>query len=256
MTGGRKAGRAGRWALCDCTLGADFALPAPRLPPTHSRWGVWLPAVRLTPAPCRWSGLLPAGWLPPAPPVGVSGSRLRGCRRHLPVGCLATRWLPPAPAGGVSGSRPRGFRPPLPVERLASGSVAAARPLLVRFRARLRGCRVGLPAGVCVPAAWLPRSLPVASVPSCSARLLWAGPGRGVGGAWQPWGWPPNPSVPPWTVMPLPADPGRPARRSLGRGPGAPSVSGPRDPHAPPGAPVMPGPGEDPTRPPRPLRPP
>ncbi|WP_328765162.1 MULTISPECIES: segregation/condensation protein A [unclassified Streptomyces] len=50
--------------------------------------------------------------------------------------------------------------------------------------------------------------------------------------------------------MPLPADPGRPARRSLGRGPGAPSVSGPRDPHAPPGAPVMPGPGEDPTRPP------
>ncbi|MFI6006208.1 segregation and condensation protein A [Streptomyces sp. NPDC051366] len=50
--------------------------------------------------------------------------------------------------------------------------------------------------------------------------------------------------------MPLPADPGRPARRSLGRGPGAPAVSEPRDAHVPPEGPVASGPGEDPVRPP------
>ncbi|MFE2547651.1 segregation and condensation protein A [Streptomyces sp. NPDC059355] len=50
--------------------------------------------------------------------------------------------------------------------------------------------------------------------------------------------------------MPLPADPGRPARRSLGRGPGARTESEPRDAHVPPEGPEAGGPGEDPDRPP------
>ncbi|WP_030162949.1 segregation and condensation protein A [Streptomyces sp. NRRL S-244] len=53
--------------------------------------------------------------------------------------------------------------------------------------------------------------------------------------------------------MPPPADPSRPARRSLGRGPGAPAASGPREPHAPSEGPVAPGPGEDPVEPPEPA---
>nr|WP_030870659.1 segregation/condensation protein A [Streptomyces sp. NRRL F-2747] len=48
--------------------------------------------------------------------------------------------------------------------------------------------------------------------------------------------------------MPLPADPDRPARRSLGRGPGARAESGPRDAHAAPEGPAGGGPGEDPDR--------
>ncbi|MFF4848992.1 segregation and condensation protein A [Streptomyces sp. NPDC001194] len=48
--------------------------------------------------------------------------------------------------------------------------------------------------------------------------------------------------------MPLPADPGRPARRSLGRGPGARAESEPRDAHAAPEGPAGGGPGEDPDR--------
>ncbi|MFI6150774.1 segregation/condensation protein A [Streptomyces sp. NPDC051109] len=50
--------------------------------------------------------------------------------------------------------------------------------------------------------------------------------------------------------MPLPADPGRPARRSLGRGPGARAESAPREAHVPPEGPVAGGPGGDPDRPP------
>ncbi|MFF4104906.1 segregation/condensation protein A [Streptomyces sp. NPDC001903] len=54
--------------------------------------------------------------------------------------------------------------------------------------------------------------------------------------------------------MPAPADPSRPARRSLGRGPGAQAASGPRDPHAAPEGPVAPGPGEDPIEDPAPVQ--
>ncbi|MFE2874993.1 segregation and condensation protein A [Streptomyces roseus] len=50
--------------------------------------------------------------------------------------------------------------------------------------------------------------------------------------------------------MPLPADPGRPARRSLGRGPGTRAESEPRDAHVPLEGPAAGGPGEDPDRPP------
>ncbi|MFI5669009.1 segregation and condensation protein A [Streptomyces sp. NPDC051704] len=50
--------------------------------------------------------------------------------------------------------------------------------------------------------------------------------------------------------MPLPADPGRPARRSLGRGPGARAESEPRDAHVPPEGPAAGGPGEEPDLPP------
>ncbi|MFE2475382.1 segregation/condensation protein A [Streptomyces sp. NPDC059389] len=48
--------------------------------------------------------------------------------------------------------------------------------------------------------------------------------------------------------MPLPADSGRPARRSLGRGPGARAESEPRDAHAAPEGPAGGGAGEDPDR--------
>ncbi|MER6780090.1 MULTISPECIES: segregation/condensation protein A [unclassified Streptomyces] len=50
--------------------------------------------------------------------------------------------------------------------------------------------------------------------------------------------------------MPLPADPGRPARRSLGRGPGARAESEPREAHVPPEGPAAGGPGGDPDQPP------
>ncbi|MFF3650976.1 segregation and condensation protein A [Streptomyces sp. NPDC002181] len=50
--------------------------------------------------------------------------------------------------------------------------------------------------------------------------------------------------------MPLPADPGRPARRSLGRGPGARAESEPRDAHVPPEGSAAGGPGEEPDLPP------
>ncbi|THA32683.1 MULTISPECIES: segregation and condensation protein A [unclassified Streptomyces] len=50
--------------------------------------------------------------------------------------------------------------------------------------------------------------------------------------------------------MPLPADPGRPTRRSLGRGPGARAEPESRDAHVAPEGPVAAVPGEDPVRPP------
>ncbi|KOU13075.1 chromosome segregation protein ScpA [Streptomyces sp. WM6372] len=53
--------------------------------------------------------------------------------------------------------------------------------------------------------------------------------------------------------MPPSADPSRPARRSLGRGPGAQAPQGPREPHAAPEGPVAPGPGGDAAEPPAPT---
>ncbi|MFI1151823.1 segregation/condensation protein A [Streptomyces sp. NPDC020817] len=50
--------------------------------------------------------------------------------------------------------------------------------------------------------------------------------------------------------MPLPADPGRPARRSLGRGPGARAESAPREAHVPPEGLAAGGPGGEPEQPP------